>query len=65
LRQRLLQILTLDYCFHRWSYDRRAFEAGLRRACFGRLGGDARGFTLRSGAQVQLDLIVLPHGSRE
>ena len=32
---------------------------------FGFLGGSARGFTLRSGAQVQLDLIVLPHGVRE
>jgi hypothetical protein len=29
------------------------------------LGGGVRGFTLRSGAQVQLDLILLPHGSRE
>src|SRR5207253_785271 len=28
-------------------------------------GGGARGFTPRSGAQVQLDLILLPHGSRE
>ena len=65
LRQRFLQILTLDHCFHRRSCDRRAFETGFRRARFGLLGGGARGFTLCSGAQVQLDLIVLPHGARE
>jgi hypothetical protein len=29
------------------------------------LGGGARGFTLCSGAQVQFDLILLPHGARE
>ena len=28
------------------------------------LGGGARGFTLCSGAQVQLDPILLPHGAR-
>ena len=55
-RQRLLQVLTLDDCFHRRSRDRRAFETGSRRVRFGLLGGGARGFTLRSGAQVQLDL---------
>src|SRR5262249_24083446 len=65
LRQRLLQVLTLDNCFHRRPCDRRAFETSFRRARFGRLGGGARGFTLRSGAQVQLLLIFLPHGSRE
>src|SRR5215831_9931576 len=65
LRQRFPQVLTLDNCFHRRSGDRRAFKTGFRRACFGLLGGDVRGFTLRSGAQVQLDLILLPHGSRE
>src|SRR5262249_15791369 len=64
-RQRFPQILTLDNCFHRRSGDRRAFETGSRRARFGLLSGGARGFTLRSGAQVQLDLILLPHGSRE
>src|ERR1700736_284618 len=65
LRQRCLQILTFDNVFHRRSRDRRAFETGFRRACFGLSGGGASGFTLRSGAQVQLDLILLPHGSHE
>ncbi len=65
LRQRLLQVLTLDNCFHRRLCDRRAFETGFRRARFGLLGGGVWGFTLRSGAQVQLVLIFLPHGSRE
>ena len=65
LRQRFLQILTLGYCFHRRFCDRRAFETDFRRARFGLLGGGARGFTLCSGAQVQLDLIVLPHDARE
>src|ERR1700676_3099362 len=44
---------------------RRAFETGLRRACFDLSDGGALGFTLRSGARVQLDLILLPHDSRE
>src|SRR5262249_12012522 len=65
LRQSALQVLTLDHCFHRRSRDRRAFETGLRRTRFGLLGGGARGFTPRSGAQVQLDLILLPHDSCE
>jgi len=65
LRQCLLQILTLNHCFHRRPCGRRAFETGLRRACFGRLGGGASGFTLRPGAQGQFDPIFLPHGSRE
>src|ERR1019366_3464546 len=65
LRQRCLQIFTLDNVFHRRSRDRRAFETGFRRACFGLSGGGASGFTLRSGAQVQFDLILLPHGSHE
>jgi hypothetical protein len=65
LRQRCLQILALDNVFHRRSRDRRAFETGFRRACFGLSGGGASGFTLRSGAQVQLDLILLPHGLHE
>jgi hypothetical protein len=83
LRQRCLQILTFDHCFHRRSHDRRAFETGFRRACFGLSGGSASGFTLRPGArfglsggsasgftlrpgaQVQLDLILLPHGLHE
>jgi len=65
LRQRCLQILTLDHVFHRRSRDRRAFETGFRRACFGLSGGSTSGFTLRSGSQVQLDLILLPHGSHE
>src|SRR6266478_250803 len=65
LRQRFLQVLTLDNCFHRRSRDHRAFETGSRRARFGLSGGGASGFTLRSGAQVQLDLILLPHGSHE
>src|SRR5262249_51769568 len=60
-----LQVLTFDHCFHRRPCGRRAFETGFRRARFGRLDGGARGFTLRSGAQVQLQLIFLPHGSRE
>jgi hypothetical protein len=33
-------------------------RAALRRAFL-------RGFTLHAGAQVQFDLILLPHGSRE
>jgi len=65
LRQCLLQVLTPDYCFHRRSRDRRAFETGFRRARFGLSGGGACGFTACPGAQVQLDLILLPHGSRE
>jgi hypothetical protein len=65
LRQRLPQILALDDCFHRRLCGRRAFEAGLRRAGFGLLGGGIRGFTPPSGAQVQLTLTFLPHGSRE
>src|SRR6202451_382773 len=65
LRQRFLQVLTLENCFHRRPCDRRAFETGFTRACFGLLGGDASGFTLRSGAQVQFDLIFLPHGLHE
>ena len=65
LRQRCLQILTLDNVFHRRSRDRRAFETGFRRACFSLLGGGASGFTLRPGAQVQLDLIFLLHGLHE
>src|SRR5713226_5783249 len=65
LRQRFLQVLTLDNCFHRRSRDHRAFETGSRRARFGLSGGGVSGFTLRSGAQVQLDLILLPHGSHE
>ena len=65
LRQRFLQILTLDDCFHRPPCDRRAFKTGLRRACFGVSGSDALGFTLRPGARVQFNLILLPHGSRE
>ena len=44
---------------------RRAFETGLRRACFDLSDGGALGFTLRSSARVQLDLILLPHDSRE
>src|SRR5665213_427145 len=65
LRQRLLQVLTLENCFHRRPCDRRAFETGFRRARFGLSGGGASGFTLRPGAQVQFDLILLPHGSHE
>ncbi|MGF6433309.1 hypothetical protein ABIE91_008529 [Bradyrhizobium elkanii] len=65
LRQRFLQILTLDHCFHRQPCDRRAFKTGRRRACFGLSDGGALGFTLRSGVRVQLNLILLPHGSRE
>ena len=49
----------------RSNHDRPAFDIGSRRARFGLLGGGAQGFTLRPGAQVQLDLILLPHGSRE
>jgi len=64
-RQRCPQILTLDSCFHRRPRDRRAFETGSHRACFGLSDSGAQGFTLRSGAQVQVDLILLPHGSPE
>ena len=63
--QRFLQVLTFDYCFHRRSRDRRAFETGCRRASFGLSGGSAWGFTPRAGARVQFALIFLPHGSRE
>jgi hypothetical protein len=65
LRQCLLQVLTLDHYLPRRFRDRRAFETGFRRARFGLSGGDASGFTLCPGAQVQLDLILLPHGSHE
>ncbi|MGA8705717.1 MAG: hypothetical protein WB646_01885 [Steroidobacteraceae bacterium] len=66
LRQCLLQVRTLDNRFHRRSNQGRpAFDIGSRRARFGPLGGGAQGFTLRPDAQVQLDLILLPHGSRE
>src|SRR5436190_1422520 len=47
LRQRFLQVLTLDHCFHRRSCDRRAFEVGSRRARFGLSGGGASAFTPR------------------
>src|SRR6516165_2860294 len=36
LRQRLLEVLTLDDSFHRRSCDRRAFETGFRRTRFDR-----------------------------
>jgi len=65
LRQCSLQVLTLDYCFHRRSCDRRAFETGSRRAGFSLLGGGASGFTRCSAAQVQLLLCLLLHGLRE
>src|SRR5260221_2208553 len=65
LRQCFLQVLTFDHYFHRRFRDRRAFETGFRRARFGLSGGGAWGFTLRAGAQVQFDLILLPHGSHE
>jgi hypothetical protein len=42
-----------------------SLTAGRRRTCFGLLGGGLRGFTPRSGVQVQFDLILLPHGSHE
>jgi hypothetical protein len=44
---------------------RRTSETGLRRACFDLSDGGALGFTLRSGSRIQLDLILLPHDSRE
>jgi len=44
---------------------RLAFDFDSRRACFGLLGGGAAGFARRSGAQVQLPLTLLQHGSRE
>ena len=66
MRQRLLQIVSLDNRFHRRpNQDRPAFDIGSRRARFGLLDGGACGFTACPGAQVQLDLILLPHGSRE
>ena len=45
-------------------------RAGCSRLAFAALAfdlsdGGALGFTLRSGARVQLDLILLPHDSRE
>jgi hypothetical protein len=58
-RQRLVQVLALD-C-HRWPGDRRVFTTGFRRANFSLQR--AQGFTLCSGARVQLDLILLRHGS--
>ncbi len=61
----MLEVLTLNNSFHRRSCDRRAFETGFRRARFDRSGNDARGFTPRFAAQAQLQLILLPHGSRE
>ena len=44
-------------CFHRRPCDRRAFETGFRRACFGLSDGGASGFTLRpaSGHAVFVD----------
>src|SRR5216684_2283248 len=60
--QCLPQIPTLDYRFHGRPNRRLAFDIGSRRAGFGLLGGGASGFTRRPGAQVQLDLILLPHG---
>ena len=48
LRQRLLQILTLDYRLHRRPTGRRAFEAGFRRMGFGLFGSGIPG--LRWGA---------------
>jgi hypothetical protein len=55
LRQRLLQVRTLDNCFHRRSQrDRQALDVGFRRARFGLSSGGACGFTACPGAQVQL-----------
>ena len=56
------QIVTLNDRFHGRPYCRPAFDFGSRRAGFGLFGGGASGFTRRPGAQVQLDLIILPHG---
>jgi hypothetical protein len=47
------------------SARRRAFETGLRRACLDLSDGGALGFTFRSGARIQLDLILPLHDSRE
>jgi hypothetical protein len=65
LRQCLLQVLTLDNCFHGRPNCRPAFEVGSRRAGFSRLGGNASGFTRCVTAQVQLSLRLLLHGLRE
>jgi len=65
LRQRFLQVLTLENCFHRRPRGRRAFEAGSRRAGFSPLGGGASGFTRRVAAQVQCLLCLLLHGLHE
>jgi hypothetical protein len=65
-RQCLPQVLTLDNRFHRRpNQDRPAFDVGSRRARFGLLDGGPWGFTPPPGVQVQLDLILLPHGSRK
>src|SRR5262249_49317773 len=63
LRQRLLEVLTLDNSFHRRSCDRRAFETGFRRTRFDRSGNDPRGFTPRVAPPLQLQVILLRHGS--
>jgi hypothetical protein len=55
------QVITLHNRFHGRPLGRPAFELGFRRAGFGLLGSGAQGFTRCSGAQVQLDLIILPH----
>ena len=65
LYQCLLQIVTLDNRFHGRPDCRPAFDIGSRRAGFGLLGGGASGFTRCPGAQVQLELILLPHGPYE
>jgi hypothetical protein len=63
--QCLLQIVTLHNRFHGRPNCRPAFDIGSRRAGFGLFGGGASGFTRCPGAQVQLDLILLPHSSPE
>ena len=63
--QCLPQIVTLDDRFHGRPNRRPAFDIGSRRAGFGLFGGGASGFTRCPGAQVQLDLILLPHGPHE
>ena len=61
LRQHLLQVLMLDNRFHRRpNQDRPAFDVGSRRA---RSVSSAAALRLHRlpGAQVQLDLNLLPH----
>jgi hypothetical protein len=62
LRQRLLQIATLNNRFHGRPSGRPAFDIASRRAGFSLSGGGASGFTRCAAARARLLLCLLLHG---